>query len=83
MATIHSDLKGIDLSKYPSKMRSGRRMYMVSFQVRISVGLRRGVLCFASYFNDEELGVTTASFDSEDEGGEGQTYEAGEGCAVQ
>ncbi|KAE8370730.1 actin-like ATPase domain-containing protein [Aspergillus caelatus] len=56
------DFTGVDLQQFDSKMKDGRRMYNLTYDVKVIFGAQEGVLKFEAVSQGQTIGRTSINF---------------------
>lgn len=62
---IHCDFSSVDLSKFKSKTRGGRKLYQLQYRVEALLGNDEGELQFRILSGGKELGAATIEYENQ------------------
>lgn len=59
---IMANLENVDLSNFNHRIRNGKTVYDVQFQIRVIFGAQEGILKFEAHSHGQLIGATSINF---------------------
>jgi hypothetical protein len=61
---VETNFTGVDLTKFESKIKDGRKLYYVEYQLHVVFGAQEGVLKFRTTSQGQTIGEASISFNT-------------------